>query len=117
MVVLFTLNLQTKFEMSSFIRSKDMAWAPKCINESREPDHAHLGDSQHHKANTSRGQVVYEVLKSLAVAVEEIFQRVQKSKKCHVILTTPTWGTVSRQKANKLTLCGQLVYNIWSLWL
>jgi len=31
-------NLQTKFEMSSFIRTKDMAWAPKCRNA--------LGDSQ-----------------------------------------------------------------------
>ena len=27
--ILFTFNLQTKFEMSSFIRSNDMAWAPK----------------------------------------------------------------------------------------
>ena len=61
MPVLFTLNLQTKFKMSSFIRSKDMAWAPKCWNESRDPDHAHLGDSQHHKANTSWRQVVYEI--------------------------------------------------------
>jgi len=37
-------NLQTKFEMSSFIRSRDMAWAPKCRNESCDPDNAHLGD-------------------------------------------------------------------------
>ena len=60
---LFTLNTQTKSEMSSFIRSKDMAWVPKCRNGSRDPDHAHLGDSQHHKANTCtpRGQVVYEI--------------------------------------------------------
>jgi len=61
MPVLFTLNLQTKFEMSSFIRSKDMVWAPKRRNESRDPDHAHLGDNQHHEPNTSRGQVVYEI--------------------------------------------------------
>jgi len=61
MPVLFTFNLQTKFEMSSFIRSRDMAWAPKCRNESRDPDHASLGDSQHHKANTSRGKIVYEI--------------------------------------------------------
>jgi len=54
-------NLQTKFEMSSFIRSIDMAWAPKCRNEPRDPDHAHLADSQHDKANTSRGLVVYEI--------------------------------------------------------
>ena len=39
MPVLFTFNLQTKFEMSSFIHSKDMARAPKCTNESRDPDH------------------------------------------------------------------------------
>jgi len=61
MPVLFTFNLQTKFEMSSFIRSRDIAWAPKCRNESRDSDHAHLGDSQHDKANTSHGQVVYEI--------------------------------------------------------
>jgi len=54
-------NLQTEFEMPSFIRSKNMAWAPTCRNESRNPDHAHLGDSQHHKTNTSHGQVVYEI--------------------------------------------------------
>jgi len=38
-----------------------MDWAPKSRNESRDPDHAHLGDIHHHKANTSRGQVVYEI--------------------------------------------------------
>jgi len=58
-----TLYVQsaTKFEMGIFIRSRDMAWAPKCRNESHDPDHAHLGDTQHDKANTSRGQVVYEI--------------------------------------------------------
>jgi len=45
MQVLFAFNLQTKFEMSGFIRSKDTAWAPECINVSGDPDHAHLGDS------------------------------------------------------------------------
>jgi len=44
--VLFTFNLQTKFEMSSFIRSKDTAWAPKSRNESHDPNHAHLRDGQ-----------------------------------------------------------------------
>jgi len=61
MPVLFAFNLQTKIEMSSFIHSRDMAWAPKCRNESRDPDHAYLRDSQHDLANTSRGQVVYEI--------------------------------------------------------
>jgi len=61
MPVLFAFNLQTKFEISSFIPSRDMAWATKCRNESRDPDHAHLGDSQHDKVNISRGQVVYEI--------------------------------------------------------
>ena len=61
MAVLFTFNLQTKFEMSSFIRSKDMAWAPKRRNGSHDPDHAHLGIVRHHKANTSRGQLLYEI--------------------------------------------------------
>ena len=53
MPVLFAFNLQTKFEMSSFIRSRDMAWAPKCRSKSRDPDHARLVDSQHEKANTT----------------------------------------------------------------
>jgi len=43
--LLFTFNLQTKFEMPSFISSNDMAWATKCRNESRDSDHAHLVDS------------------------------------------------------------------------
>jgi len=61
MTVLFTFDTQTKFEMSSFVRSKDMAWAPKCRNGSRDPDHAHLGIVRHHKAKTSRGQQVYKI--------------------------------------------------------
>jgi len=61
MAVLFTLNLQTKFEMSSFINSKDMTWAQKCRDGSRDGDNAHLGTVSHHKANTSRGQLVYEI--------------------------------------------------------
>ena len=61
MPVLYTVILQTKFEMSSFIRSKDIAWAP----------------------NVDMG---------------------------HVTLTTPTWGTVSHEKAN--TSRGRLVYKI-----
>jgi len=31
----FTLNLQAKFEMSSLIRSMDMAWSVKCRNGSQ----------------------------------------------------------------------------------
>ena len=46
MAVLLTFNLRTKFEMSSFIRSKDMAWNQKRSNGSRDPDHDHLVDSQ-----------------------------------------------------------------------
>ena len=45
MPVLFTFNLQTKFEMSSFIRSKNLAWAPKCRNGPRDPNYAHLANS------------------------------------------------------------------------
>jgi len=59
MPVLFTFNLQPKFEMSSFIRYEDMAWVPQCINESRDPDHAHLGDSQAHRHR------IYKYLDSL----------------------------------------------------
>ena len=61
MPVLFAFNPQTKFEMSSFIRSKDMVWAPKCKNESHDPDHAHLGDSQASQDYTSRSQVLYKI--------------------------------------------------------
>jgi len=62
MPLLFVLNLQTKFEISGFIHSKDMAWAPKCRNGSRDPDHAHLGDSQVSQDYTSCGQLVYKIL-------------------------------------------------------
>ena len=55
---LFAFNLQTKFEMSSFIRSKDMAWARKLlVTRVRDPDHAQLGGQLvtktliHHVAN------------------------------------------------------------------
>jgi len=43
MPVLFTFNLQTEFEITNFIRSKDMAWVPKCRSKSGDPDHTHLG--------------------------------------------------------------------------
>jgi len=59
MVALFTFNLQTKFDMSSFISSKDMVLAPKNV----EIGHVTLttptwGIISRHKANTSRGQFV-----------------------------------------------------------
>jgi len=46
MLELITINLHTLFELCSFIHSKDMAWAPKFRNGSRDPDHAHYGYSQ-----------------------------------------------------------------------
>ena len=39
-------SLQTKFEMSSFIRSNDVAWAQKRRNGLHDPNQAHLGNSQ-----------------------------------------------------------------------
>jgi len=45
-MLIFTSNLQTKFEVSGFIHSKDMAWDPKCRNLSHDPDYTHLGDSK-----------------------------------------------------------------------
>jgi len=59
MAILFTFNLQTKFDMSSFIRSKAMAWFPGCKNRSC-PKHAH-GIVRHHRANSSRGHTKFEV--------------------------------------------------------
>jgi len=46
MPILFAFNLQTKFQMSGFIHSKDMAWAPKCRNGPNDLDYARLRDSQ-----------------------------------------------------------------------
>ena len=40
-----TVYLHTKCEMSSFVRTKDMTWAPKIRHGSRDPDDAHLGNS------------------------------------------------------------------------
>jgi len=59
MTVLFTFNTQTKFEMSSFDRSKD---GPQEV----EMGHVTLttptwGIVRHHKAKTSRGQQVYKI--------------------------------------------------------
>jgi len=78
MPVLFTFNLQTKFEVSSFIHSKDMAWAKNV-----EMVHVTLatptrGIVSQQKANTSHSQLVPGIqnLKSLAVAVAGIFQEV-----------------------------------------
>ena len=61
MPVLFTFNLQTKFEMTSFIRYKDLAWA-----QNVEMGHVTLTTPTweivtHYKAKTSRGQLVYEI--------------------------------------------------------
>jgi len=61
MPVLFAFNLQTKFQMSSFIRSRDMAWARNV-----EMSHVTLttptgGTVSHQKANTTRGQLVYKM--------------------------------------------------------
>jgi len=61
MPVLFMFSLQTKFEMSSFVISKDMAWVQRCRNMSHDPDHAHLQTVSRYKANTSQGQLVYEI--------------------------------------------------------
>jgi len=44
MVVLIKINLQTKFEVSSFIRSQDVTLVPKCRNMARDPDHADFRD-------------------------------------------------------------------------
>jgi len=55
-------NLQTKFELSSFIHSKDMMTGdPICRNGPRDLDHAFLGIVRHHKADISRGRLVYEI--------------------------------------------------------
>jgi len=42
---LITINVRTKLEMLSCIRSKYMTGAPKFINGPGDPDNAHLGDS------------------------------------------------------------------------
>ena len=47
MPVLYTFNIHTELEMSSFVRSKDMAYRTQNVEiGSRDPDRAHLGDSQ-----------------------------------------------------------------------
>ena len=92
MVVLFTYNQQIKFEMSSFVRSTDMAWTPKCRNGHVTLTTPTWGTVSYHKANTLRGQFVYKILNSLALAIPEIFQGVQNSKMCRVTLTMPLLG-------------------------
>jgi len=58
-----------------------------------------------HNANTSRGQVVYKILKSLALAIPELFQGMKSSKMCHVTTTPPlSWMTCHRQAWDLLSL-------------
>jgi len=58
-----TLYIQyaKQFEMSSFIRSKDIALAAKCRHGSRNPTTLTWGTVNHEKANTSRSQLVSEI--------------------------------------------------------
>jgi len=76
MAVLFTFNLETKFETFSFVHSKDMAWAQKCRHGSREPNHTHLGDSQSSEGYYFTLQTSVQDMKSLALAIPEIFHGV-----------------------------------------
>jgi len=55
MIVLITINLRTKFEMSRFIRSKDMR------HRSRDTNHAYLGTVSHQQANTLPNQLAYTI--------------------------------------------------------
>ena len=66
MPLLFPINLQTKFEMSSFIRSKDMAW----------PKNVEMG---HVTMTTPNWEILHaanKIWKSLALAVPKVFQGV-----------------------------------------
>jgi len=60
-LVLISINLHTKFEVHSFIHSKDITGAPKLQNRSRDPDHAHQGVVCHPRANTSYSLPVYKI--------------------------------------------------------
>jgi len=59
MPVHFAFKLQTTFEVSSFIRSKDMAWAEKNVKMGYVTlATSTWGTVSQHKANTSHGQRV-----------------------------------------------------------
>ena len=99
MVVLFTFNLQTKFEMSSFIHSKDMAWTLKCRNGSPDPDHTHLGNSW--------------VIKRLILHVANSCAKPEVSRCSHC----RGWKILRRVR-DDLSSAGwddQPIYQIWSL--
>ena len=75
MPLLFTFNLQTKFEVSSFIRSRDMALAKKNV----EMGHVTLVTPtwrivSHHKANNMANS--YTKFEVSIIAVADIFQGV-----------------------------------------
>ena len=95
--VLFTFNLQTKLEISSIIRSKAMAWAPKC----RKMGHVTLtthtrGIVSDHKANTSRGQHAYKIW-SLQLQQLQTYFRGCKTLQCHMTLPIVSgWLVISR---------------------
>ena len=59
MVVQF--NLQTEFEMSSFNRSKDWPGPRNLVMGLVTLTMPNWGTASHHKANNSRGQLVYKI--------------------------------------------------------
>jgi len=114
MQVLFRFNLQPNLKLVA--QSAPKIWSGP---QNAEMGHVTLstptcGIIRYRKTNTSRGNYSVRNLKSLALVVPEIFQGVQNSKKmCHLILTTPTRGTVIHHWANISRI--KLVYKIWSL--
>ena len=81
--VIGVIHMLTVDEFVDHQYNYDLLWrnflSPKCRNYSRDPDYAHLGDSQ-----SSQGQYFSKItwptrtqnLKSLALAVPEIFHGV-----------------------------------------
>ena len=81
MVALIPVNVHTKFEMSSFIRSKNITGAPKFRNAgARDLDHDHLGTTMIISRLTLHMINFYTKFEVLALAIPEIFQQLENSK-------------------------------------
>jgi len=86
--------------------------SPLCRNCSRDPDHAHLGNTHSSQDSDFAWPTRVQNLKSLALAVAEIlrgdFTWGENSKTCH--LTTPLSGKIYHRQGG--TCHGKSMYQI-----
>jgi len=95
----------------------DVLWrnflSPQYRNCSRDPDHAHLGNTHSSQDYDFAWPTRVQNLKSVALAVAEILHGVQNSKTSQMTLTTPLSGKIFYRQGG--TCYGKSKYQILSL--